>query len=208
MGWPTELEIGIAARIELKAVGDDSVTKDYDYNVTTLIERVIADPAAVCGRPLEFEEQTVTEKFDGGKYILKAKHPPIISVASVTDNTNEEELSLDDEEYWIYDKYIKLPRPAQTARVPYRDITPQRYTVIYVGGYADGGTPLPTVLTDVCAEIATRLLLRVDQQYRVYGNVDQFQDGEIRSVFADKDKAFADQYIKLSRKGMILRTVR
>lgn len=208
MGWPTEAEIEITTRIELKADGEDFVTKDYDYNVTTLIERVIADLAAVCGRPLGFEEQTVTELFDGGRYILHVQCPPIISVTSVTDNEDDEELSLADEEYWIYDRYIKLPRPAQATRVAFRDTTPQRYTIVYVGGYKDAGTPLPTILVDVCAEIATRILLRIHQQYRVYGNVDQFRDGEIRSVFTDKDTAFADQYAKLSRKGIILRTVR
>lgn len=209
MGWPTESEIGIAARIELtEAPSGIWKTADYSYNVTTLIERVIADMAAVCGRSLGFAQRTVTEIFDGGRYILKAKHPPIISVTSVTDNEESEELSLADEEYWIYDKYIKLPRPAKTGRVARKDTTPQRYTVVYVGGYDDGGTPLPTIFTDVCAEIATRILLRIDQQYRVYGNVDQFRDGEIRSVFADKDTAFADQYLKLSNKGMILRAVR
>jgi len=209
MGWPTESEIGIAARIELTEEPTGVwKTTDYSYNVTTLIERVIADMAAVCGRSRGFEQATVTETYDGGRYILKVKHPPLISVISVTDNEEGEELSLADGEYWIYDKYIKLPRPATTGRVARNDTTPQRYTVIYVGGYDDAATPLPTVFTDVCAEIATRILLRIDQQYRVYGNVDQFRDGEIRSVFANKEMAFADQYRKLNNKGMVLRAVR
>ena len=209
MTWPTESEIGIAARIDLtQEPAGVWKTTDYSYNVTTLIERVIAEMAAVCGRPLGFEEQTVTETFDGGYYILSIKHPPIISVTSVTDNKESEELSLDDEEYWIYDRFIKLPRPAQTGRIASKDTTPQRYTVVYVGGYKDEGIPLPTVLADVCAEIATRILLRIDQQYRVYKNVDQFQDGSIRSVFSNKETAFADQYRKLSNKGMVLRAVR
>ena len=205
MAWPTATEIGIATRIALELDGTDYVTVDYSYNVTTLIERVIADMAAVCGRPDGFDQQTVTDIFDGGRHILPMSCPPIISVTSVTDNELEEVLSLADSEYWIYDKYIKLPRVEQSVRVSYRDTTPQRYSVVYVGGYDDAGVPLPAVLADVCAEIATRILLRVDQQYRVYANVDSFRDGEIRSVFPDKQDAFADQYLKLNNAGMILR---
>ena len=199
MGWPTEDEIGSATRIELKASGDDWVTK---------ISRVVAYMASYCGRSLGFDEQTLSETFDGGKYLLRVKNPPIISVTSVTDNEDDEVLSLADEEYWIYDRYIKLPRPTPSRPVAMPDTTPQRYTVIYKGGYDDEGTPLPAIATDVCAEIATRVLLRIDQQYRVYDNVDQFRDGEIRSVFVDKDKAFADQYKKLDRSGLVLWAVR
>jgi hypothetical protein len=208
MGWPTELEIGIAARLELTEEPSDVFKTSYGYNVTTLLERVIADLAATCNRPLGFDQATLTETFDGGRYILHVKNPPIASVTSVTDNDDDTELDIDEAEYWIYEKYVRLPRPVYTTRVAVRDNTPQRYTIIYVGGYDDDGTPLPADLVEVCAEMATRVLLRVDQQYRVYDNVDQFQDGEIKSVFPDKEKAFSDLYTKLARNGRIMRVVR
>jgi len=134
--------------------------------------------------------------------------PPIISVTSVTDNETETALDPDDKEYWVYPRYVKLPRPTDVVRIQLKDRTPQLYTVIYVGGYDDAGTPLPADVKEVCAEMCTRTLLRVDQQYRVYQNVDQFADGEIRSVFADKEKFFADQYAKLARNGRVMTAVR
>jgi len=205
MGWPTASEIGIATRV---TVDEDTGLTDYSYNVTAMIANVVADLAARCLRPLGFDEATVTQIFDGGNHILCVNHPPIISVTSVTDNSEEEVLDPDEDEYWVYTKHIRLPKPEQTSRVALRDRTPQRYTVVYVGGYSDAGTALPAVLTDICAEIASRTLLRVDQQYRVYDNVEKFQDGEIQSVFPDKEKAFEDQYRKLASSGMILRVVR
>jgi hypothetical protein len=117
-------------------------------------------------------------------------------------------LDLDDEEYHVYERYVKLERETQTTRVAVREATPQLWTVVYVGGYDDDGIPLPSVLKSVCAEIATRMLLRIDQQYRVYGNVDRFQDGEIISVFGDKEKAFADQYARLRQAGLVLSVTR
>jgi hypothetical protein len=206
--WPTAAEIGIAARVELEAGGTGFWTVDYHYDVTELLERVVADLAAECGRPLGFEEQTVTETFDGGKRVLHVKHPPIVEVTTVTNNDDDDVLDPDDEEYHVYERYVKLPREVQTARVAVREATPQLWTVVYVGGYDDDGIPLPSVLKSVCAEIATRMLLRIDQQYRVYGNVNQFQDGEIRSVFGDKEKAFADQYARLRQAGLVLSVTR
>jgi len=206
--WPTALEIGLAARVDLELDDGDYVTVDYGYNVTELLDRVVADLAAECGRSLGFAEQEVTETFDGGKHILHVKHPPIVSVDSVTDNDAEEELDPDDDEYYVYERYIKIPRDTEPVRVRVRDTTPQLYTVVYTGGYDDDGIPLPTVLKSVCAEIATRMLLRIDQQYRIYRNVDRFQDGEITSVFPDKQKELADQYARLARAGLVLRVTR
>ena len=203
MAWPTAAEIGVMTRVTVT----DGATS-YDYNVTGMITEVIADLASKCLRPLGFDQQTVTETFDGGNHILSVTCPPIISVTSVTDNEDEETLDPDEDEYYVYEKYIRLPRATQTTRVALRDRTPQRYTVIYVGGYTASGTPVPAILRDICAEIASRILLRVDQQYREYQNVDKFQDGEIQSVFPDKEKAFEDQYRKLSSSGHILRSVR
>ena len=206
--WPTASEIGIAARVDLEAVEGHYLTVDYGYDVTELLDRVVADLAAECGRPLGFEEQEVTETFDGGKRVLHVKHPPIVSVDSVTNNDDDDVLDPEDDEYHVYDRYVKLARDQQTARVAVREATPQLWTVVYVGGYDDDGIPLPAVLKSVCAEIATRILLRIDQQYRVYKNVEQFSDGEIRSVFADKEKAFADQYARLRQAGLVLTVTR
>lgn len=207
MAWPTANEIADATRVEvMQLAAGEYVTVDYLYNVTTMITAVIADLADKCLRPLGFDQQRVTETFDGGNLILPVSCPPIISVTSVTDNEEEETLDPDEDEYYVYEKYVRLPRPTQTTRVALRDRTPQRYTVIYVGGYTADGTPLPAILSDVCAEIASRTLLRVDQQYREYQNVDKFQDGVVQVVFPDKEKAFEDQYRKLSR--YILRSVR
>ena len=208
MGWPTETEIGKAARIELTEESGVFSTTDYAYNVTELLARVKAEVADYCLRPNGFDQQTVTQTFDGGRYSLYVNHPPIISVTSVTDNEYEETLSEDDEDYWVYDRFVRLEKPTSTKRIALREKTPQRYTIVYVGGYDDDGTPLPTVVKDVCAEIAVRTLLRIDEQYRVYRNVDRFQDGEIQSFFANKEKVMADQYAKLERAGMVLRAWR
>ncbi len=205
MAWPTATEIGINTRVTVN--GSTGLT-DYSYNVTTMITNVIADLAARCNRPFGFDEQTLTQTFDGGNHILNVSNPPIISVTSVTDNDDDTVLDVDEDEYYVYTRYVRLPRPEPTTRVGLRDRTPQRYTVVYLGGYDVDGTPLPAVLTDICTEIASRTLLRVDQQYRVYDNVDKFQDGGIVSVFPDKEKAFADQYAKLAQSGMIIRIVR
>ncbi len=98
--------------------------------------------------------------------------------------------------------------PQTVVRIQLKDRTPQLYTVVYVGGYDDDGTPLPADIKEVCAEMCTRTLLRVDQQYRVYDNVDQFVDGEAESVFANREKFFADQYAKLARNGRVMTVVR
>ena len=134
--------------------------------------------------------------------------PPIISVTSVTDNDSEEVLDASDDDYWVYDRYVRLPRPSDVVRIQLKDRTPQLYTVIYVGGYDDDGTPLPADIKEVCAEMCARTLLRVDQQYRVYDNVEEFVDGEAESKFANKDKFFADQYAKLARNGRVMTVVR
>jgi len=205
MGWPTELEIGIAARVELEDVGGVYETADYAYNVTQLLERVIAELSAHCKRPDGFDEATLTQTFDGGRRILTVRNPPIISVTSVSDNTTDPatELDVDEDEYWVYAKYVKLPRPTGSVRLREQDRTPQRYTIVYVGGYDDEGTPLPGDLVDVCAEMATRILLRVDDQYRIYRNVDSFQDGQIKSVFPNKENVFSDLYTRLWNNGHV-----
>jgi len=208
MGWPTETEIGIMARLTLTEAPTGTFKTSYGYNVTALLAQVVNDIATFCGRPLGFDQQTVTEIFDGGNRILRVTCPPIISVTSVTDNSDDSVLDVDEDEYYVYEKQIRLPRPTPTERIPQRDTTPKRWTVVYVGGYDDDGTPLPAQVVEVCAEIATRTLLRVDQQYRVYQNVEKFQDGQITSVFPDKEKEFADQWRKLEQSGMVLSVVR
>ena len=208
MGWPTASEIGIETRIALTEAPISTWKTSYGYDVTAMLVQVIADIAAYCRRPLGFDQQTLTQVYDGGSYMLMASNPPIISVTSVTDNETEEVLDPDDDDYWVYDRYVRLPRPTDVVRIQLKDRTPQLYTVVYVGGYDDDATPLPADVKEVCAEIASRTLLRVDQQYRVYQNVDQFQDGEIRSVFPDKEKAFADQYAKLARNGRVMTVIR
>ena len=207
MGWPTASEIGIATRITLTEAPTGVFKTSYGFNVSEMLTEVIADIAAYCRRPFGFEQQTLTQIFDGGGYMLMVSNPPIISVTSVTENESETVLDTADDEYWVYDRYVRLPRPAE-GRILLKERTPKLYTVVYVGGYDDAGTPLPADVKEVCAEIASRTLLRVDQQYRVYQNVEQFQDGEARSVFPNKDTAFADQYAKLARNGRVMTVVR
>jgi len=209
MAWPTASEIGIAARLTLTDT-ESGFTTSYDYNVSVLLERVIAELAAYCKRPDGFDQATLTQTFDGGRRILKVRNPPIISVTSVSDNTTDPAtvLDVDDDEYYVYTNYVKLPRPTDSVRLREQDRTPQRYTIIYVGGYDDAGTPLPGDLVDVCAEMATRILLRVDDQYRIYRNVDSFNDGQIESVFPNKEKAFSDLYARLSNNGHVKRVTR
>lgn len=208
MGWPTASEIGIMTRLTLTEDPTGVFKTSYGFNVSEMLTEVIADIAAYCRRPLGFEQQTLTQTYDGGKYILMVSCPPIISVTSVTDNELEEVLDPDDDDYWVYDRYVRLPRPSDAVRIQLKDRTPQLYTVVYVGGYDDSGTPLPADIKEVCAEMCTRTLLRVDQQYRVYQNVDQFVDGESESVFLNKEKFFADQYAKLARNGRVMTAVR
>ena len=210
MGWPTASEIGIMTRITLTENDDGDFLTSYDFNVSAMLTEVIADIAAYCRRPLGFDEQTVTQTFDGGRYTLMVSCPPIISVTSVTDNSTDEVLdpTTDPAEYWVYDRYVRLPRPSDVVRIQLKDRTAQLYTVVYVGGYDDAGTPLPADVKEVCAEMCARTLLRVDQQYRVYQNVEQFVDGEAKSVFPNKEKIFADQYAKFARNGRVMTAVR
>jgi len=209
MGWPTASEIGIATRITLTEAPSGTFKTSYGFNVSEMMTEVIADIAAYCRRPFGFDQQTLTQVYDGGSYMLMVSNPPIISVTSVTDNYTDEALdaTTDPPEYWVYDRYVRLPRPTP-GRIQIKDRTPQLWTVIYVGGYDDDATPLPADVKEVCAEIASRTLLRVDQQYRVYDNVEKFVDGEAESVFANKEKIFADQYAKLARNGRVMTVTR
>ena len=208
MGWPTASEIGIMTRLTLTEEPTGVFKTSYGFNVSQMLLEVIADIAAYCRRPFGFDQQALTQTFDGGRYTLMVSCPPIISVTSVTDNETEEALDPDDDEYWVYDRYVRLPRPTDVVRIRLKERTPQLYTVIYVGGYGDDGTPLPSDVKEVCAEMCTRTLLRVDQQYRVYDNVDKFVDGEAQSVFPDREKFFKDQYAKLARNGRVMTAVR
>ena len=208
MGWPTASEIGIMTRITLTEEPAGVFKTSYGFNVSEMLTEVIADIAAYCRRPFGFDQATRTQIFDGGRYTLMVACPPIISVTSVTDNELEEALDPDDDEYWVYDRYVRLTRPTEVTRIQLKERTPQLYTVVYVGGYDDDGTPLPSDIKEVCAEMCARTLLRVDQQYRDYQNVDQFVDGESESVFPDREKFFADQYAKLSRNGRVMTAVR
>jgi len=208
MGWPTASEIGIMSRLTLTEAPTGVFKTSYGFNVSAMVTEVIADIAAYCRRPFGFDQDTFTQIFDGGRYMLMVSCPPIISVTSVTDNDSEEVLDASDDDYWVYDRYVRLPRPSDVVRIQLKDRTPQLYTVVYVGGYDDDGTPLPADIKEVCAEMCTRTLLRVDQQYRVYDNVDQFVDGEAESVFANREKFFADQYAKLARNGRVMTVVR
>ena len=208
MGWPTASEIGIATRITLTAT-EGVYTTSYGFNVSEMLTEVIADIAAYCRRPFGFDKQTLTQTYDGGRYMLMVSNPPIISVTSLTDNYTDEVLDPDTDppEYWVYDRYVRIPRPTP-GRIQVKDRTPQLYDMIYVGGYDDDGTPLPADVKEVCAEMCARTLLRVDQQYRVYQNVEQFVDGEAESVFPNKEKFFADQYAKLARNGRVMTVTR
>lgn len=52
----------------------------------------------------------ITETFDGGVDTFVVKYPPIASVVSVTED--DEVLSAADEDYYVYDTYVKFPTKA------------------------------------------------------------------------------------------------
>jgi hypothetical protein len=61
-----------------------------------------------CNRTWASSSNTeITETFDGGTDAFFVKNPPIASVVSVTEDGDE--LSAEDEDYFVYDTYVKFP---------------------------------------------------------------------------------------------------
>ena len=186
-GWPTSADV--AARAKVTLTNDET---SYGLNVATLLERAYWWAAEYCRRDRElgFDEATVTEKFDGG-IDLFVKHPPIVSVTSVTDD--EEELTVDDD-YYVYDNYIHIVTAENALERRYPLVrTSQVFEVVYVGGYSDSGTgthkAIPYELKEIVLEIAVRWLLRIHEQYRMNRLASSVSIGEYSAKFA----SFADQ---------------
>jgi len=186
-GWPTSADVAARAKVTLT---DDETS--YGLNVATLLERAYWWAAEYCRRDRElgFDEATVTEKFDGG-IDLFVKHPPIVSVTSVTDD--EEELTVDDD-YYVYDTYIHIVTAENALERRYPLVrTPQVVEVVYVGGYSDSGTgthkAIPHELKEIVLEVAVRWLLRIHEQYRMNRLASRVSIGEYTAVFP----AFSEQ---------------
>ena len=181
-GWPTKTDV--SERTGISLTGDDT---SYGLDVAGLLERAYWWAAEYCrrDRTLGFDESTETENHDGGIHIF-VNHPPIVSVTTVT--WDETELSVDDEDYYVYDNYIHIITAATALerRFPLAR-TPQIVEVVYVGGYSDSGEgthiAIPAELKEIVLEIAVRWLLKIDEQYRLNKNASKVSIGKYTASF-------------------------
>ncbi len=201
MAWPTASDVATRAGATLSSAEWTTTAA-----VSSLLTNAKALAAAHCGRDPRygFDEASVTEKLDGGCLTIPVIHPPIQGSATVVWDTDT--LSESNEEFYAYDDYIRIVEsdkddlePA-TVRPRYRKYV----TLTYTGGFSDstsGARAIPTELKDVVLEMATRALMKIDQQYRQDGNPKKLQVGEYNVTWKEDDVLFSDLLRRLDRLG-------
>jgi len=200
MAWPTGADVQQRTDITLTLTGS-VYTTSYGLSVTEMISDAIAAAALECLRDPEygFDEAEVTETFDG-RSCLQVSHPPILSVSSLTSNSEE----MDEGDYVIYPRDIKiLDEDSKILLQSYAPVRPTRqlYSLIYTGGYSDSavGThkAIPRSLKAIILEMVVRELLRIDQRYRVYAGVSAAQIGSTDYRFTSDNALLSDLYRRL-----------
>jgi hypothetical protein len=214
MAWPTAADVQARTGIACSS-GSGSDETSYGLNVTTLLERARAYAAEVCGRKPEygFDETGITdETYDyTGQDLIFVSHPPIVAVSSV--ELDDSALSATNDEYYVYDKYIRLGKSREYGleiRDPYLGI-PRGLEISYTGGYSDAdGThkTIPSELKEIILEIASRWLLKIDERYRTDKNASKLTIGEYTAEFPDPEKDMADLINRLYRGEWNLRVWR
>lgn len=203
MAWPTAADVQARTGITCSSgVGADETS--YGVNVTTLLERARAYAAEVCGRKPEygFDETGITdETYDyTGQDLIFVSHPPIVAVSAV--ELDDSALSAANDEYYAYDKYIRLAKAGEYGlepRDPYTGI-PRGLEISYTGGYSDAtGThrTIPSELKEIVLEIACRWLLKIDEKYRTDKNASKVTIGEYSATFLDPEKDMPDLITRL-----------
>jgi hypothetical protein len=206
MAWPTASEIQQRTGIALTT----GVTA-YGLNVTDMITNALSEAAAYCNRErYGFDEVEVTETFDG-LGILQVSHPPIMSVTSLTwDGTA---LSEANEEFFVYDRYIKIPGDDKTYLMSFEPevISEKIAVLVYKGGYSDtaGAThrAIPKELSDIIREMIVRELLRIDERYRVMKGVQNYSLSTAKATFTPDNGLLSDLYTRLARGGWEVTTI-
>lgn len=87
---------------------------------------------------LSLSEVSITERVDGGGYELEPLRRPIVSVTSVTDKRNNDDV-IDTDDYWADDRAIR--REDESRWTAGR----RRFEVVYTGGYG-GSIAAPALL--------------------------------------------------------------
>jgi len=201
MGWPTGAEIQQRTDIALTYDEDAGVyVTSYGLDVTQMISDAVAACAAYCHRGrYGFDEATVTETFDE-HHVLQVCHPPITSVTSLT--WDSVELSEADEDFYVYDRYIRVAKPSTAGLIRSEPFEPERHVAIlvYVGGYSDSGDRIiPAELKAIVREMVTRELLRIDHQYREMQGVSRYDIGESSGYFSSANTTMSDLFARLAR---------
>jgi len=206
MAWPTATEIQQRTGIALTG----GVTS-YDLSVTDMLSDALSAAAAYCNRErYGFDEATVTEVFDGYG-ILQVSHPPIMSVSALTwDGTALVEAN---EEFFVYDRYIKVPVDDKTYLMSFEPevISEKIVSVTYIGGYSDTGgathRAIPRELKDIIREMVVRELLRIDEKYRVMKGVESYSLSTAKATFKPDNGLLSDLYARLARGGWEVTTI-
>lgn len=117
-----------ATYTDIEAFLNITLTAGGQSLVTTLIAEINAFVDNYCNRTWTKEaSEDITETFDGGTDKYFVDYPPIASVTSVTTGITSsysgDVLSEDDDEFYVYDTYVRLAVPASN--------TPRSVQIVY-----------------------------------------------------------------------------